>query len=73
LTSRHDAADVFERLDIEDQVRRLEPPAATTPGYFVFAKDRSDLEPLILQVNQELKNMIEQGRVDELQRKYGFK
>lgn len=73
LTSRHDAADLFETLDIEDQVRRLEPPAAITPGYFVFAKDRPDLEPLILQINQELKNMIEQGRVDELQRKYGFK
>jgi polar amino acid transport system substrate-binding protein len=73
LTSRHDATDLFEKSDIEAQVRRLEPPADVTPGYFVFAKNRPDLEPLILQINQELKNMIEQGRVDELQRKYGFK
>ncbi|EAR08126.1 substrate-binding periplasmic protein [Reinekea blandensis] len=72
LTSNHDAAALFNELNISRKVRRLQPSAVNTPGYFVFAKDRPELEPLIDKIDEELKNMIDIGRVDELQKKYGF-
>ena len=72
LTSNHDATALLKELNIRSRVRRLEPATLNTPGYFVFAKDRPELEPLILKIDEELKKMMDRGRVEELQKKYGF-
>ena len=62
---------IVNKLNIKEKVKNILPPIIVNKGYFGFSKKRN-LNTFLNQFNVELKKMIKNGEIQQLNRKYNL-